>query len=316
MTLQTLKRERHQQWRMRKQEKQEKLKQHIRDMERKLDIYRKYKDGFGVSLNKKERENVFNHFDATGVEVLMGRKLFTNRQVEAAVRIQAWWRKSKFRQWFSIIVQLRVQAAIRIQRSWRNFVRLKIWPLTVKRMRQQAAVVLQRHMKGYVVHKRYYHELSLVRMHNCFDYFDQLQHEMQENAIRVIVYYMRRYLRALKLERMREAERKKKEAEMTKKRGSRAKVAPKADAVSSPDRSEKKAQPSTKSRQGSKQITVSQTSKSGARGADRSDAAGESRASNSSRRDTAQKSDNAFLTSLKRDDSAKKSTSSAQHQGS
>ena len=56
-------------------------------MEKKLDIYRKYKDELGVSLNKREREKVLNHYDSTGVEILIGRKMFSIRQVEAAVRI-------------------------------------------------------------------------------------------------------------------------------------------------------------------------------------------------------------------------------------
>ena len=50
-------------------------------MERKLDIYRKYKDEMGVSLTKYERTKVLKHYDSTGVEILMGRKMFTMRQV-------------------------------------------------------------------------------------------------------------------------------------------------------------------------------------------------------------------------------------------
>ena len=50
-------------------------------MERKLDIYRKYKDEMGVSLTKNERTKVLKDYDATGVEILMGRKMFTMRQV-------------------------------------------------------------------------------------------------------------------------------------------------------------------------------------------------------------------------------------------
>ena len=47
------------------------------DNERKLHIYRRYKDDMGVTLTKKEREQVMNHYDSTGVEILMGRKMFT-----------------------------------------------------------------------------------------------------------------------------------------------------------------------------------------------------------------------------------------------
>lgn len=56
-------------------------------MEKKLDIYRRYKDELGISLTKRERQKVLNKFDETGVEVLLGRKLFSHRQVLAALRI-------------------------------------------------------------------------------------------------------------------------------------------------------------------------------------------------------------------------------------
>jgi|Transcript_32203 alkaline phosphatase len=80
MTLQTIKKEKHEAWKVRKHEKSLKLKSQIADMERKLHIYRIYKDELGVSLSKSERENVLNRFDSTGVELLMGRKMFTIRQ--------------------------------------------------------------------------------------------------------------------------------------------------------------------------------------------------------------------------------------------
>ena len=56
-------------------------------MERKLQIYRVYKDELGVSLTKNERDKVINKFDSTGVELLMGRKMFSMRQQQAAIRI-------------------------------------------------------------------------------------------------------------------------------------------------------------------------------------------------------------------------------------
>lgn len=48
-------------------------------MERKLHIYRIYKDELGVQLTKRERSNVLNRFDSNNVELLMGRKMFSLR---------------------------------------------------------------------------------------------------------------------------------------------------------------------------------------------------------------------------------------------
>ena len=44
-----------------------------------MSAHRKYKDEMGVSLTRKERENVLKHYDSTGVEILMGRKMFSMR---------------------------------------------------------------------------------------------------------------------------------------------------------------------------------------------------------------------------------------------
>ena len=72
---------------MRKAEKSQMIKNQIADMEKKLDIYRHYKNEMGISLNKKERDQVLKNYDSTAVEILMGKKMFTKRQVEAAIRI-------------------------------------------------------------------------------------------------------------------------------------------------------------------------------------------------------------------------------------
>ena len=87
LTLQTIKKEKHEAWKQRKAEKQLQIRNQIADMEKKLDIYRRYKDEMGISLNKKERDQVLKNYDSTAVEILMGKKMFTKRQVEAAVRI-------------------------------------------------------------------------------------------------------------------------------------------------------------------------------------------------------------------------------------
>ena len=79
LTLQTIKKEKHEAWKIRKNEKSLKIKEQIADMEKKLDIYRHYKDEMGVSLNKREREKVLKNYDSTAVEILMGRKMFTMR---------------------------------------------------------------------------------------------------------------------------------------------------------------------------------------------------------------------------------------------
>ena len=98
-------------------------------MEKKLDIYRHYKDEMGVTLNKREREKVLKNYDSTAVEILMGRKMFTKRQVEASIRIQCWWRKTKLRAWFSIIKRIRHTAAQKIQRAWKYYMMIRVWPI-------------------------------------------------------------------------------------------------------------------------------------------------------------------------------------------
>ena len=56
-------------------------------MEKKLGIYKKYHDNFGVSLNKGQREKLIKQYDEPSVELLLSRRMFDKRMVEAALRI-------------------------------------------------------------------------------------------------------------------------------------------------------------------------------------------------------------------------------------
>lgn len=137
-------------------------------MEKKLDIYRHYKHEMGISLNKRERDKVLKNYDSTAVEILMGRKMFTKRQVEAAIRIQCWWRKTKMRAWFSIIQKIRHHSAQKIQRAWKYFMMIRVWPAMLEDMQQKASLLLQSRMKGYLARKHIEQELNVHRMESCF----------------------------------------------------------------------------------------------------------------------------------------------------
>ena len=60
----------------RKKEKQNRINDQIREMERKLDVYKRYRDDFGVDFTQTERDKILNNYDRTGVEVLVGKKMF------------------------------------------------------------------------------------------------------------------------------------------------------------------------------------------------------------------------------------------------
>ena len=211
LTLQTVKREKHEEWKIRKAEKTVKLKQQIQDMEKKLKIYRKYKDDLGVTLSKTERDNVLNNFSCNGVELLMGRKMFTMRQTQAAVRIQSWWKKAKLRAWFSLISNIRKVAVTKIQRMWRVYLRLRVWPEMLKANKDQAATVLQKRMRGYSVRKQYWQDISMNRMKLCFEYFGEMQDNLQKDAAKFIAYHMAKYAKRRIEERRIEEEEEKKQ---------------------------------------------------------------------------------------------------------
>lgn len=71
-----MKKERHEQWLEKKKEKQNRINDQIREMERKLDVYKRYRDDFGVDFTQTERDKILNNYDRTGVEVLVGKKMF------------------------------------------------------------------------------------------------------------------------------------------------------------------------------------------------------------------------------------------------
>jgi len=72
-------------------------------MERKLEIYKRYREDHGVEFSQTERDKVLNSHDRTGVEVLIGKKMFRQKQEIAAIRIQSCWRMYKWRSWFNLI---------------------------------------------------------------------------------------------------------------------------------------------------------------------------------------------------------------------
>ena len=87
---------------------------------------------------------------------------------------------------------------------------LKVWPDIIKGMKEKAATLLQRRMRGYYIRKRYWHEISINRMNNCFDFFKQKQIEIETAAIRMIIYYWRKLVAHRKeLELKRQLEEKK-----------------------------------------------------------------------------------------------------------
>ena len=49
-------------------------------------------------------------------------------------------------------------------------------------------------MRGYYVRKKIWHEISLNRMNNCFDFFKQKQNEIETSAIKVIIVHWRKFV--------------------------------------------------------------------------------------------------------------------------
>ena len=64
MTRQSLKQEKHAVFLIKQEEKQMKVKQQIAEMSRKLEIYRRYKDQFKISLTKLERDKLMKNEDS------------------------------------------------------------------------------------------------------------------------------------------------------------------------------------------------------------------------------------------------------------
>ena len=75
---------------------------------------------------------------------------------------------------------------------------LKVWPDIIKGMKYKAANILQRIMKGYHTRKRYWHEINLTRMNNCFDFFKQKRIEIETAAIKLIIVHWRKLVQRRK----------------------------------------------------------------------------------------------------------------------
>ena len=210
MNLQAIKKEKHAAWLVRKQVKADQIQVQIKEMEKKLDIYRHYKDQLGITLTKKERKKVLDKYNETGVEVLMGRKLFNQKQVTAAMRIQTWWRMHKLFSWFNLIRKIRAEAACKVQKAWKNFRLLRIVPKMMSNERQGAAVTIQKHLRGYLVLKEYSTQLSDIKMNSLVNYFDKMKIEMHTDMQIKIAYYVRKHLKKLAKEKKKTTKGKKK----------------------------------------------------------------------------------------------------------
>lgn len=119
--------------------------------------------------------------------------MFSIRQVEAAVRIQSWWRMTKHGMWYNLVRHIRHDAAIRIQRLFRSHLHHKVMPEMTKVLRNEAAITIQKYLKGCLVKSKYSHEIQLQKMNNCFDYFSDIQRKIEDHAVRVITYHMKKY---------------------------------------------------------------------------------------------------------------------------
>lgn len=62
-----------------------------------------------------------------------------------------------------------------------------LWPDFIEKAKNSAAEVLQKQMKGYLVHKRYWHEIKVNRMKMHFEHFKEMQENLQLNAWAVIM---------------------------------------------------------------------------------------------------------------------------------
>ena len=147
-------------------------------MERKLDVYKRYRDDFGVDFTQTERDKILNNYDQTGVEVLVGKKMFRQKQDIAAVRIQSWCR-----QWFNIIQQIRYQAAVKIQRKWRMLRNTVLFdPKTIEKVGNRAAIMIQKYIRGKLVRNSVMMELSNRLIEENLSYFDELKRKIQVDA--------------------------------------------------------------------------------------------------------------------------------------
>lgn len=120
-----------------------------------------------------------NNFDSTGVEVMVGKKMFRQKQELAAIRIQAWWRKTKARIWYKLIKEVRMTAADKISRAYRQWkLSRALSPQTVKKTKHKAAVIIQKYMRGRYARDCAIQKLSAKRIESNLAYFEQLKRKI------------------------------------------------------------------------------------------------------------------------------------------
>lgn len=142
-------------------------------------------------------------------ELMLVRKLFNVRELAAATRIQIWWKKIRSFKLTHLILSIRTVAASKIQKAFRRFKVKYLNPSLETKKRARAVSLIQNVCRGYQARRAIFSEISLLRMYNVFDHFDNMKLTLQTNSQVLIAYHWHRYLR---LKQIREEERKKQAA--------------------------------------------------------------------------------------------------------
>lgn len=97
------------------------------------------------------------------------------------------------RKYFLMVTVRRAKAAVKIQRFWKQYLKYQRFPKVLQMLKNNSATLVQKFMRGFIVKKRLFKQMSALKIQNCFDFFEQMRSHLYENSQRVIRYHWLKY---------------------------------------------------------------------------------------------------------------------------
>lgn len=176
----------------------------LEDLKAKNQLIDKYRKENGLQISNKECRELYNKVDPTGLEILLKKKVAEKKQNKAAVQIQRLFRGFYCRKWYKKMNVKRTIAALRIQFAFKLYYLAVAKPRKVFKISQDNVKLIQKVCRGYLHRKKIINSLSDQRISDTYAYFKDMRLIIQENSIRFIIYYWRKYVDRMRQKRYEE----------------------------------------------------------------------------------------------------------------
>ncbi|CDW74267.1 UNKNOWN [Stylonychia lemnae] len=185
--------ERLQQIKQKEERKIEKYKQRYNSFERKQNLIQTYQMSLnGIFYNLTQKlvsipQNFNSRCSTSELHVKLATLYNKNKEIQAAMKIQCWFRMFLNRRKFRRLVKDRVISALCIQKMWKRYRLFTIIPNAMSINKVKSSSKVQKYLRGYLA-RRYVAELKQrEKLKKNFQYFDNVRMNLETQlAIKIL----------------------------------------------------------------------------------------------------------------------------------